>query len=126
MKKIIVFLSIIIVGIMNVEAREFSFQQYKELNITQAYIVGEYVFDTSSGYSPNLLDIMVASRSIPEGKTTTMYEASNMEMINYSSLYEVYTNRTIDIEHENIVFDLKYVYRANIKNAQTSDFDIIS
>ena len=48
--------------------------KFAELEISHAYVVGEYLFNSDKGFSPELRDVMIASRSIPEGEKTTYYD----------------------------------------------------
>ena len=48
--------------------------KFAELDISHAYVVGEYLFNSDKGFSPELRDVMIASRSIHEGEKTTYYD----------------------------------------------------
>ena len=54
MKKLVRGVIIIALAFLtaNVYACELSYEEFKELGIGHAYIVGDYIFDTDYGYSP--------------------------------------------------------------------------
>ena len=109
---------------LKVNAIEIDYIKYKSLDIMHGYIIGEYIFDVANGPSPTLKDILEASRSIPEGKPTTLYEIMDVSYPGYSYFYQknVYNNNSvIEIENDEnavkqsfIKFDAKYVYTGHL------------
>ena len=129
MKKVLLMLTIIssiLLGTSNVEAKAFTFDTYNSLGIKSSFVVGEYIFDLDSGYSPTLEDIMTASRSIAAGKPTTLYSYQIYPLFGTFRQTEIYSNEQTKNKSEFKVFQANYIYRSNIKDADESDYDVLS
>lgn len=126
MKKILLILTIVpamLIGVLNVEAKGFTLNSYYKLGLTHTYVIGKYVFNLDEGYSPTLRDIMIASRSIPEGEPTTLYDIYTFREDNYFELYELYSETFTMEPNEFKPLDLKYVYSKSIREATTNDYE---
>lgn len=129
MKKVLIVLTLvfsIIIGRSNVDAKAFTFDTYNSLGIKSSFVVGDYIFDLDEGYSPTLQDIMIASRTIPEGKATTLYSYQIYPLFGTFRQTEIYSNEQTKDKTKFKVFQAKYVYRTNIRTATSSDYDVLS
>ena len=130
MKKLVRGVIIIALAFLtaNVYACELSYEEFKELGIGHAYIVGDYIFDTDYGYSPSLEDFATAARSIPEGEDEYVYDI----LIDTSGSDAFYVQTEIfsgesELDYNNFpAIDVTYVYRANIRGASEEDYDILT
>ena len=126
MKKILLILTIIpaiFIGALNVEAKGFTLSSYYKLGLNHTYVIGKYVFDLDSGYSPTLRDIMIASRSIPEGEPTTLYDIYTFPEDDYFEMTEVYSKKFTMEQNDFKPFDLKYLYRGTITGATSDKYE---
>lgn len=129
MKKLVLIITIIssvLLGVSNVEAKVFTYDSYKSLGIKGAYVVGDYIFDLDNGYSPSLQDFMIASRTIEDDKPTTLYSYQIFSLFDSFRQLEVYSNEQTRDKTKFKVFQAKYIYRANIRTAKQSDYDVLS
>lgn len=107
----------------NADAKAFTYSSYNKLGITNSFVVGDYIFNLDQGYSPNLQDIMIASRTIPEGKPTTLYSFLNIPALNFFMQQEIYSKATTTNTSEFKVFDAKFIYKNHIPTAKDSDIE---
>ncbi len=127
MKKAKALISVLMLAIfmgasLDVYAVNLDYTRFRELNIDHAYIVGDYIFNTDYGYSPTLKDIMHASRSIPEGEETTLYEVlSTPDLFIYQM--EVYRQEIISDVNNFKPLNVRYVYRNSIDEASEEEYD---
>lgn len=108
----------------HVKAQGITLDMFKNYNIQHSYVIGEYIFDLDSGYSPSLQDIMVASRTIPEGETSTIYEYFIIPGI-FFQVNEVYSGQSSTNEDDYKIFNASYIYRNNIRKATERDYTVI-
>lgn len=129
MKKIILCLAFLILLIPNVYAMEVDYTEYEKLDIAHSFVVGDYIFDASYGYTPSLKDFMHASRTIPENREVYVYEIFIVKIpqINYRSfsMTEVYSKQKTTDTKDFINFRAKYVYRTNIDKATSNDYTVL-
>lgn len=104
------------------EAKVFTLSSYYKLGINHAYVVGDYIFNLDHGWSPTLRDIMIASRTIPEGQPTQLNDIYAFQEEDYFEHFEVYTGAFTWEPTEFKVFEAKYVYKKSITNASSSDY----
>lgn len=129
MKKVILCLALFILLIPNINAMEVDYTEYEKLDIAHSFVVGDYIFDASCGYTPSLKDFMHASRTIPKNKDVYVYEIFIVKIpqINYRSfsMTEVYSkNKTTDTK-DFTDFSAKYIYKTNIDKATKNDYIIL-
>ncbi len=128
MKKVV---SIIIIGIINilmisdVFACEISYDEYKNRKIVQSFVVGDYIFNVDNGYSPSLEDFAEAARSIKSGEEVKIYNIMMVGDIYYKAT-EVFSNKSTTEKSEFPAIDVAYEYRASIRGAKESDYDLIT
>ena len=105
--------------IMTSQARALNLTptKFAELEISHAYVVGEYLFNSDKGFSPELRDVMIASRSIPEGEPTTYYDIQYDEEENVYSIIEIYS-KEVKTEDELNGMTVKYIYNDSIRNSE--------
>ncbi len=129
MKKIILSLALIILLIPNVNAMEIGYSEYEKLGMTHSFVVGDYIFDASYGYTPSLKDFMHASRTIPENKDVYVYEIFIVDIpqIKYKSfsMTEIYTKRKTTNISEFVNFKAKYIYKTNIDKASSKEYTVL-
>ena len=99
MKKILKYLIAILTLCLfiNVEAKSYTEDEYKTLNVTRGYVVGEYVFDINS-YNPTLKDFLLAAQTCPVNNVT-IYEikyAKNLQGQVTSTYTELLTNQKLN------------------------------
>ena len=128
MKKIkfIIIILVLVVFPSIVNAKKLDYDYYKKLNVTYAFIVGDYMFNMDNGYSPSLEDIMIASRTIKDGNPTTLYEIRMFPAWNYFSVSEIYKNTSSNDKNILENMNVRYIYRNNIKKANSKEFDTLS
>lgn len=128
MKKSRLFLLILLVVLVPkvCQAKQLDYDYYKRLNVKYAFIVGDYMFNMDNGYSPSLEDIMIASRTIKEGNPTTLYEIRMFPAWNYFSVSEIYKNTSSNDKNILENMNVRYIYRNNIKKANSKEFDTLS
>lgn len=131
MKKIVLCLIFMISLIPSiVSAKILGYNDYHELNIEHAFVVGDYIFDISRGFSPSLRDFMHASRTIPSNESVyveeiTIIEIPEIDYYEFSQL-EIYSKRNITDVSKFKTLNPKYIYRANIENAKREDYTILN
>lgn len=91
--------------------------KFAELEISHAYVVGEYLFNSDKGFSPELRDVMIASRSIPEGEKTTYYDIQYDEEENTYSIIEIYSKEEKTADELNSM-TVKYIYSDSIRDSE--------
>lgn len=91
--------------------------KFAELEISHAYVVGEYLFNSDKGFSPELRDVMIASRSIPEGEKTTYYDIQYDEEENTFSIIEIYSKEEKTADELNSM-TVKYIYSDCIRDSE--------
>ena len=128
MKKIkfIIIILVLVVFTSIVNAKTLDYDYYKRLNVKYAFIVGDYMFNMDNGYSPSLEDIMIASRTIKDGNPTTLYEIRMFPAWNYFSVSEIYKNTSSNDKNILENMNIRYIYRNNIKKANSKEFDTLS
>lgn len=129
MKKVLLGITIIgslLLGASTVDAKAFTYDSYKNLGIKGSYVVGDYIFDLDAGFSPTLQDFMIASRTIPEDKPTTLYSYQIFTLFDSFRQLEVYSNEQTRDKNEFKVIQAKYIYRKSIRTAKQSDYDVLS
>lgn len=117
-------LLLLVIVPINALALNLTFDVYKSLDVEHSYVVGEYVFNLDYGFTPVLKDFMHASRSIPEGEETTLYEAQYFAAYDYFSFMNVYTLDEYDETNMPIV-NVKYLCSKSISD-ENVDCDLIS
>ncbi len=119
MKKVMSLLIIMLVALVipNVQARTLDDEYFKTLNVSSAYVCGDYMFNIGSGFKPTLRDFMIASRSIPEDQETTLFHVSYDEDFDTFTIREIYSNTVKGTSLNTLVPALKpaYLYRTSIK-----------
>lgn len=125
MKKILILFLSSIMFISSVCAKKIDYEEFNDTGIIHAYIVGDYIFDLSYGYSPSLRDFMIASRSIPESEDVYLYEIDNVLIFDTYRKRSIYDNVISENKNEFGTFNIKYIYRNNIINASEKDYDIL-
>lgn len=102
------------------------YDEYTEENIEHAYVIGEYVFNLDTGYSPSLEDIAHAARTIPEGKEEYIYDIYNISDLNGEYEYEKWEvlDSEFDGNKKNLSIDVSYEYWANIRGATEDEYDL--
>lgn len=130
MKKIVLCLALFLLLVPNVYAYEVDYTEYEKLDIAHSFVVGDYIFDASYGYTPSLKDFMHASRTIPKNKDVYVYEIFIVKIpqINYRSfsMTEVYSKKKTTDTKDFTNFRAKYIYRTNIDSATNKDYTILS
>lgn len=129
MKRKLLFLTIVsslLLGVSTVNAKAFTYDTYNNLGIQTGFVVGDYIFDLDNGYSPTLQDIMIASRTIDEEKPTTLYSYQIYPQFNMFRQTEIYRNEQTTDKTKFKTFQAKYIYRASIRTAKQSDYDVLS
>ena len=116
---------ILMIGI-EVKACEIKLEEYRKLEVINAYIVGEYMFDTSEGFSPSLEDFSIAARSIPKGEEEYVYSILDIPAFGEYRVREVFSGEVSEEESEFPYLDLRYNYRANIRGAKENEYDIFT
>ena len=128
MKKAVSILVMIIMNILmisDVKACEMSYDEYKDRKIVQSFVVGDYIFNVDNGYSPSLEDFAEAARSIKDGEEVKIYNVMVIGDI-YYKVTEVFSNESTTEIKEFPKIDVQYEYRASIRGAKESDYDIIT
>lgn len=127
MKKFLGILILLIVAYVTpVNACSFTFEDYKKTGEVHSLVVGEYVFDLSTGHSPSLEDFSIAARTIPEGQDEYVYEIIYTPVLDIFRQTEVFTNKSSSkISDWPDFFDTTYNYRTNI-NISNPDYDIFT
>lgn len=129
MKKIILCLILMVTCIPIANAKTIGYSEYCALDINHSFIVGDYIFDLSKGYSPSLKDFMHASRTIPDNEKAYVEEITIVEIpeINYYgfSQFEIFTSRNITDVSKFRTLKPKYIYRSNIDGAKAEDYTIL-
>lgn len=124
MKRIILSIMIIATLLLPtsiVEAKTYTYESYKELNVRTAMIVGDYVFSLDKGYSPTLQDIMVATRTITMDKPVHLYYVMDMAGMFY--FLDMYSGESSTNTADFKVFTAKYLYyKNNVKTATIEDY----
>ena len=128
MKKVISLLLVLLVALIipNVQARTLDDEYFKTLNVSSAYVCGDYMFNIGSGFKPNLRDFMKASRSIPEGEETTLYHIFYDEDFDTFTIREIYSNTVKGESLNTLVPPLKpaYLYRTSINATNPSYIEL--
>ena len=128
MKKVV---SIVVIAIINIlmisdaKACGMSYDEYKERKIVQSFVVGDYIFNVDNGYSPSLEDFAEAARSIKDGEEVKIYNIMMIGDIYYKAT-EVFSNKSTTERSEFPEIDVTYEYRAGIRGAKESDYDLIT
>ena len=129
MKKIILCLAFLLLLVPNVNAMEVDYTEYEKLDLAHSFVVGDYIFDASYGYTPSLKDFMHASRTIPNNKDVYVYEILIVKIpqLNYRSflMTEIYSKRKTTNTSEFMNFRSKYIYRTNIDSATDKDYTVL-
>ena len=128
MKKAVSILVMIIMNILMIsdaKACEISYDEYKDRKIVQSFVVGDYIFNVDNGYSPSLEDFAEAARSIEDGKDVKIYNIMMIGDIYYKTT-EVFSNKSTTERNEFPEIDVAYEYRASIRGAKKSDYDLIT
>jgi len=125
MKKVIKILifTLVALAVPNVQARVLDADYFPTLNVSYAYVCGNYMFNVGSGFRPSLQDFMIASRTIENPDPTTHYDNTELYVIFYDSddnSYEI--NKTFaggDSLGASFLGNLKpaYLYRNHIKDS---------
>lgn len=130
MKKMLLMILLLVSFCPVVKAKNLGYQEYRNLNIEHSFVVGDYIFDVSYGYSPSLKDFMHASRTIPQNEDVyveeiILMEIPELDIFEFSSL-ELYSKREITDISKFKTLKPKYVYRANIDGASSKDYTVLS
>ena len=128
MKKAVSIIVMIIMNILmisDVKACEMSYNEYKDRKIVQSFVVGGYIFNVDNGYSPSLEDFAKAARSIKDGEEVKIYNIMMIGDIYYKTT-EVFSNKSTTERNEFPEIDVAYEYRASIRGAKKSDYDLIT
>ena len=128
MKKVVSIIMIVIINILmnsDVLACELSYDEYKSREIVQSFVVGDYIFNVDNGFSPSLEDFAEAARSIKDGEEVKIYNIMMVGDIYYKST-EVFSNKSTTVKSEFPKIDVAYEYRASIRGAKESDYDLIT
>ena len=128
MKKRIFSLIILMLMVLvpKVNACVLTYDEYSEYNIQQSFIVGEYVFNTDTGYSPSLEDFAIAARTIPEGEEEYIYQVLNIDMgsTKYYKKTEIFSNSSNQNTADFPKSDVTWEYWNNINGASEDDYDM--
>lgn len=129
MKKIVLCLALFVLLIPSVNAMEVDYAEYENFDIAHSFVVGDYIFDVSYGYTPSLKDFMHASRTIPKNKDVYVYEIFIVKIpqMNYRSfsMTEVYKRKKTTDTKDFKNFSAKYIYKNNIDTATKNDYIIL-
>ena len=115
--------------IPNVQARTLDEEYFKTLDVSYAYVCGNYMFNIGSGFRPSLQDFMIASRSIENPDPTTHYANTSLYLVFYDSddnsfdISEVFSNNPLG--GASYLGNLKpaYLYRDHIKTSTPKNLD---
>ncbi len=107
-----------------VNAKQMTYTDINNLGIHHFYRIGDYMFNLDSGFSPSIRDIMVASRSIPEGTDTYI---EDYLLIGTKYTYkEIYSKKNESGTSDTFTsFNAKYIYKNHIYGAVSSDYQIL-
>ncbi len=124
LKYLILLLLITFIGISNVNAKHLDYDDYVNLDIRKAYIVGDYMFDVYSlnhgSYSPTLEDFARSARSIPVGTDEYVYDIMIIKdpdtgVVTTFTMTDILTGETITNPEDFPGLDLKYIYWHTIR-----------
>ncbi len=111
-----------IITFNGVNAKNINYSEFQALNINHAFIVGDYIFNLDHGYSPDLRDIMKASRSIKAGDSTTLHEITLDE--GYFDITELYSKKNSQDSKDFGNYNVLYVYRSGLFETN-KDYDVL-
>ena len=130
MKKKLFSLIILIMLMLvpKVNACVLTYEEYSEYEIQQSFIVGDYVFNTDTGYSPSLEDFAIAARTIPEGEDEYIYQILNIDMgsTKYYKKTEIFSNASTQNTKDFPKSDVTWEYWNNINGASEDDYDMFT
>lgn len=127
MKKKVLLLAVLMSLVIGTSANAaaIDYDGFSKLGVSHGYIVGKYLFDSSSGFSPSLKDVMRASRSIEEGQPTTLYEVLLSKRSGAFSLEELYTGKSTSDKTEFGNYNVKYIYTCSIDKANGNYIELL-
>lgn len=99
-------------------AKELTKDEYMDLNIERAYVIGDYMFDLSNGFNPSLKDLLIASTTMFSNKVK-VYELKNSENIT-GNIVEEYDELISSNKLDSYpLIGVKYIYNKHIDGNPT-------
>ena len=128
-KRLFLLIFALFIGSSSVEAKVLTIEDYKELDLVNAFVVGNYIFDSSKGFAPSLEDFAIAARTIPTQEQEYIYQLMYDEKALEDKQFQissVFTNQTLFGWENFPVLDVKYIFWNNIRDGQLlKDYKII-
>lgn len=103
---------------------KLTYDEYNAYGIKSAYIVGEYIFNKDSGFSPSIEDLATASRSIPTNQKEYIYDVLSFpNTFRYKSIFD---GTSISGKENFPDISVSYIYKNHIATATDSDITYIT
>ena len=103
---------------------KLTYDEYNAYGIKSAYIVGEYIFNKDSGFSPSIEDLATASRSIPTNQKEYIYDVLSFpNAFRYKSIFD---GTSLSGKENFPDIYVSYIYKNHIATATDSDITYIT